>query len=82
MPTLAGAHLSPVKIVARYIPYSITLAGIRWSADWSIEGDEISIRSAYGSASRKLGRRRPDLLARELLMEILRAKLAKADSRP
>jgi hypothetical protein len=57
--------------MTRFMPYGLDLAGRRWSADWSREGDEIVVRSAYGSARRVVGRRKPDRLAEELLREIL-----------
>lgn len=57
-------------------PFRIYLAGIRWSGDWVVVEKELCVRSAYGGRRRALGRRRPDLLAEELLVEILAAKLA------
>lgn len=57
--------------MARFNPYGLQLAGCRWSADWSLDGADLVIRSAYGSARRPLGRRKPERLAEELLVEIL-----------
>lgn len=58
--------------MARFNPYGLQLAGCRWSADWSLDGPDLVIRSAYGSARRPLGRRKPERLAEELLAEVLR----------
>jgi hypothetical protein len=65
----------------RYIPFAIDLGGVRWSADWSVVDGLLSVGSAYGSTSRKLGRRKPERLARELLVEVLRDKLAQCEAR-
>lgn len=67
-----------LRVMTRFTPYGLHLAGRRWSADWSLEGDEIVIRSAYGGARRSLGRRKAERLAEELLREILAAHVARA----
>lgn len=59
--------------MARYTSYGLELAGRRWSADWSLDGADLVVRSAYGWARRPLGRRKAERLAEELLAEILRA---------
>jgi hypothetical protein len=59
----------------RYTAFAIYLNGIRWSGRWCIVAGELQCESAYGYAARQLGRRKPDLLAEELLLEILAAKL-------
>ena len=74
------AYISRVKKRAP-TPFNLNLNGVRWSADWKIEGDEIVIRSAYGSRIRKVGRRKPERLAEDLLLEILRARLAICEAR-
>ncbi|MDB5445686.1 MAG: hypothetical protein JWQ97_1003 [Phenylobacterium sp.] len=80
--SLAGAsHLPVVKLSTRYIPFSIDLADIRWSGDWSVLDGELCVGSAYGCAKRPLGRRKPDLLARDMLVEILCARLVQCEER-
>lgn len=51
----------------------LQLAGKSWSGDWSLDGKELVLRSAYGCRRRALGRRRPERLAEDLLREILLA---------
>lgn len=65
----------------RYVRFSLVLAGIRWSGDWTLEGDELCVRSAYGGKSCRLGRCKPENLAERLLLEILTEKLAEMEGR-
>ena len=76
----SGAHLTGVT-PARFIPFSINLSGTRWSGDWTVSGQVLQVGSAYGSAERVLGRRKPEVLARELLVEILCARLRACEAR-
>lgn len=64
----------------RYVRFSLVLAGIRWSGDWSVEGAELCVRSAYGSRTCKLGRCKPERLAERLLLEILAERLAEMEA--
>lgn len=81
MPQPAATYIPLVKLATRYIPVRLDLAGVRWTGDWSLDGEEIVIRSAYGSRRCKLGRRKPARLAQEMLLEILAAKLAECEAK-
>lgn len=60
-------------------PTHVTVArgGRTWSGQWYDEGAEVCVASAYGSAKRRVGRRRPAAVAAELLAEIVDAWLAR-----
>lgn len=62
--------------MARYALVAVNPAGVRWSGRWHIEAGVLVVCSAWGSARRAVGRRKPSRLAEELMLEILAAKLA------
>jgi hypothetical protein len=63
--------------MATYTHFSVTIDGRRYTGDWLLDGKEISVGSAYGSARVPLGRAKPENLAVRLLREIV----AKRDAR-
>lgn len=65
-----------MRLETRYIAFSMQLGETRWSGDWSLTGGELHVGSAYGCRSARLGRHKPENLARTLLLEILEANLA------
>lgn len=55
----------------RYIPFSVEAAGRRWAGDWHLDGKDVVIGSAYGSARAAAGRGKPETVAARLLAEII-----------
>lgn len=55
-----------------YAQVQLHLAGKPWSGRWHIEAGEVVVCSAYGSGRCKAGRRKPDRVAKELMVQILR----------
>ena len=53
----------------RHNHLTITHAGRNWSGDWKQEGREVCLSSAYGSKRCAYGRRKPELVAADLLRE-------------
>jgi hypothetical protein len=48
--------------------FTITARGQKWSGTWKIEGKEVCVSSAFGSARAPKGRREPgDVAAKALL---------------
>lgn len=60
--------------MARLTPFTVEHAGRKWSGAWEIEGKDVLVSSAYGSDREPLGRRKPELLAARLLLELVRAR--------
>lgn len=60
----------------RYFAVSIAPAGVRWSGRCCVTDGVLEVCSAWGWASRPVGRHKPRLLAEALMVEILAAKLA------
>jgi hypothetical protein len=58
----------------------LTVAGRRWGGRCCVDGDLVEVISAYGSASSSLGRRKAQRVAEELMLQILRAKLAELET--
>lgn len=61
----------PRKERVIYRQVQLNLAGKAWSGRWHIEDGEVVVCSAYGYAQRAHGRRKPALVAEELMREIL-----------
>lgn len=57
----------------KHVHFGIVLDGKRWRGDWSIEGDTILVRSAYGTRRVTLGRAKPELKAQRVLREMVEA---------
>lgn len=57
----------------RFYPVAIELDGRKYTGEWTlILGGEIYVRSpAYGSAKGQVGRRKPELVAAEVLRQIV-----------
>lgn len=51
-----------------------TVADRRWSGQWTLEGKDICVASAYGSKRAPLGRSKPENVAGRLLREIVEAR--------
>lgn len=49
----------------------IHAAGRQWSGQWQVDGKDLVLASAYGSRRRAIGRRKRQLLAEELMREVL-----------
>lgn len=81
-PLLSLPIFEGMKARVSYKPFCIWLGEppVRWSGFWYLEQRELFLCSAYGAASRPLGRRKPDRLAEELLREVLAAKLAQLEA--
>ena len=79
MPLPSPTYITSV-LPPRPKPFTIYLNGVRWSGDWLLIGKELCVRSAYGGLSKPCGRRKPHLLAEEMLVEILRVKLAELEA--
>lgn len=66
----------------RYFQVCLTLNGFRWTGRGCLEGRTVEVCSAWGyAAPRPLGRRKPERLAEDMLLEILAAKLAALEAR-
>ncbi len=52
---------------------SVPYAGRNWNAAFTVEGGEVSVGSAYGSSRAEFGRRKPEVVAQKLLLEIVTA---------
>ena len=48
-------------------PISIITRGQKWSGSWHVEDGELYVDSAYDSGRERLGRRKPEKLAGEML---------------
>lgn len=51
--------------------FSIDHAGQRWSAAWTEVDGQVRVSSAYGSRSAEPGRRKPQLVAEQILHELV-----------
>lgn len=49
---------------------SIVHAGVRWNGHWRLDGGCVRVESAYGSRAAEVGRRKPELLAAEVLRQL------------
>jgi hypothetical protein len=57
----------------KHVHFGIVLDGKRWHGDWSIDGTDIVIRSAYGTRRVPPGRAKPELKAARVLKEMVEA---------
>ena len=48
-------------------PVQVTRHGRAYNGSWSIEDGKVCLSSAYGGAAARLGRRKPETVAAELL---------------
>lgn len=53
--------------------FSIDARGQKWRGTWKVEGSDVAVSSAYGSASRPLGREDPAKVAQEALADLVEA---------
>lgn len=53
--------------------FSVDVRGQKWRGTWKVEGSEVTISSAYGSALRPLGRKDPAKVAQAALAELVEA---------
>ena len=60
-----------MPIPPRYVTFKITDRGRDYNATWHVEGRELLVSSAYGSARALLGRGKPSAVAERLLRKIL-----------
>lgn len=51
----------------------VEVQGQKWSGTFQVEGDEVSVASAYGWTQAKLARRAPEVVARKLLVDQIEA---------
>ena len=51
--------------------FSVTTRGQKWSATWLVDGKDVCVTSAYGSARRATGRRKPEAVAKEALADLV-----------
>lgn len=57
----------------RFYPVAVALDGRRYTGDWELrQGGEICVRSAYGGKTVPIGRRKPELVAGDVLAQIVR----------
>lgn len=59
--------------MARFETIKIEHAGRTWNGSYTLEGDEVSVASAYGSKRVKFGRRKPQEAATSALAKIVKA---------
>jgi len=52
-------------------PLDVYAEGQRWGGWWEVVGKDVLVSSAYGSARAPMGRRKPELVAKELLLGIV-----------
>ena len=58
---------------ARLYPVTIQLDNRRYTGEWELmQGGEICVGSAYGSKRAPVGRRRPELVAADVLAQIVK----------
>ena len=48
--------------------------GQRYGGWWELDGEDVLVSSAYGSKRRPLGRRKAEVVAKEMLEEIVAAR--------
>ena len=65
----------------RYFVVGLELNGYRWSGRGEVLDGVVKVCSVYGSGERAHGDRRPEDVAQEVLVEVLRAKLAELEAK-
>jgi hypothetical protein len=55
-------------------PLNVYHGGQRYGGWWEVDGKELLVSSAYGSKRAPLGRRKPEKVAEELLLQIVKER--------
>jgi hypothetical protein len=54
-----------------YPDITVRYGALKFSGHYTVEGAQVSVRSAYGSGKMKIGNRKPEIAAQMLLLEIV-----------